>query len=410
MKNNIKKLPLLLLLLLFIFCLIAIFYTPTWGDEKYYHYPNAKIISLNEIIESNSSYSSAYPPLPYIIGSAFLNFYDSVYTLRLVNFLIVVIFGIFIFRIGRKLGKDPLLFTLLIMANPYLLRAAFTYYMFAYGLLFVTIAIYYRFFSTYKYNNLIAHIFLGLAVFSQQWMLVVVFAFFIVDFISSGEFSSPVRKISESILLKILVLFPDFILFYIWKGLTHPNFQEHAIKPSFEHLTGVLTNWGLALFFLVLFYYRDVLKTKHIPFLFIIPLIFLAIPEQSCYHGIDQITGITAQIAVQLENYLHLSYNVTTLILSIFGLLSFILIINKDDKGLEGILKYSTLGFFIAFTASTNLGASHVFVSLPFLVLIFYEEINKKPVFKYLLLCQFLVISITYIVYISFFRSHGISI
>ncbi len=144
---QIKTIYIVLLSFLLLFCFITIFLIPSWGDEITYHYPNADQISLNRIINHNSSYSSAYTPFSYIIGKVGLIFYNSIITLRLLNFIVLIILIVFLYKICKEISNEPIYFTLLLICNPYILRSSFTYYLFNYGLTFRIIVLYFYFFS-----------------------------------------------------------------------------------------------------------------------------------------------------------------------------------------------------------------------------------------------------------------------
>ncbi|MDZ7370508.1 MAG: hypothetical protein ONB12_04975 [candidate division KSB1 bacterium] len=240
-------------------------------------------------------------------------------------------------------------------------------------------------------------------------MIVVVFSFFLIDLTKSFEHSSPILNLSKSIAFKIVFLLPSLFLFYSWKGLTHPNFHAHTLHPSFEHLTGTIANWGIAVAFIILPNYKTIIKAAYLPLIFLLPLIYLCIPEHSTGHGINLITGVASQVATQIQNFIYIPYKITMLVFSSLGLLAIVLIINKTKIEFEAFLKYTLLGFLAAFIASTRLGASHIFVSLPFLFMIFSKEINENSILKLSIVCQFYFISLFYIIYFSFFVARGVS-
>ncbi|HPN38648.1 MAG TPA: hypothetical protein PL041_09605, partial [Melioribacteraceae bacterium] len=126
-----------------VYSFIAIFFTPVWGDELLYHIPTAKNFTFSVLFGDNLLYNTAYTPLPYIIGKTFINMWDSYILLRLINFLIFLCLLLVFYKIFILLNKKPLFFILLLISNPYLLRASTTYYMFNYGLLFAFIAFYF---------------------------------------------------------------------------------------------------------------------------------------------------------------------------------------------------------------------------------------------------------------------------
>ena len=180
MKKASRKNIIIWILLAIEVCitLYALITMSSWGDESAYHAPLAETINWHSIINSHSNYSSAYTPLPYLIGNIFYKIWPSLYMLRLLNWL-VVLMSVFIFYkiASRIVPENKWESTLLFTANPYLLRASFIYVMFGYGLLFALIGIYLYFYAEMKYNYLLTNIFFGLAVLSMQWMLVLYPAF-----------------------------------------------------------------------------------------------------------------------------------------------------------------------------------------------------------------------------------------
>lgn len=369
-------------------------------DEINYHYPNAKYFSFERITDPNSEYSSAYTPLPYLFGKIILSIYDSITSLRLVNFVVFIFFGFYTYLISKRLTSFPLILTLIIISNPYLLRSAFTYYMFNYGLMFSIIGIYLYFFSTLKHKYFISHIFFGLAVLSQQWMLVVIGSIFLLELFISNFDKASLIKLSRGFVFKLITLLPAIYLFITWNGFNHPNFEAHKLYPTFEHLNASFANWGFIAFFIVLFYFKKYLyKRELISLIFILPVLFLAIPSHTTGHGPEQITGLTAQLATQLENFTSIPFNLTFFIFIVSGLSLLIMCISKGKNEFELLMFFIIISFLVAFTSSTLLGASHIFVSAPFILFLFQKEILAHKFLKYLIVLQLYSVSLFYIFY-----------
>ena len=163
-------------------CFILIFTTPFWGDEIIYHYPTTANISFPNIIHNSPSYNSAYTPLPYILGSLIYKINNSLYALRLLNYVIFLFLIYFLYKISLNFRSDPFTLLLLLICNPYLLKSSFTYHMTNYGLLFAIIGIYIYFFSQKKHKMILAHFFWGISVLCQQWMLIIIFSIFFIIF------------------------------------------------------------------------------------------------------------------------------------------------------------------------------------------------------------------------------------
>jgi len=215
-------------------------------------------------------------------------------------------------------------------------------------------------------------------------------------------------RIGGIVLIKLLVLLPSLYLFISWKGLTHPNFQAHTLHPTFEHFNGSLANWGfIALFIFIFYFQRHLAKKELIPILFILPILFLSIPTHSSHHGAEQITGLTAQISAQVENITSIPYKITFFVFIISGLGLLVISVKKQKYEFEYFLFFVIIVFLIAFTSSTLLGASHIFVSAPFILFLFQKEIFEHRYLKYFIVSQLYLVSLFYIFYWGFFVIEG---
>ncbi|MBK9282728.1 MAG: hypothetical protein IPM51_00200 [Sphingobacteriaceae bacterium] len=407
---KINKITFILLILLLLSTFIAIFLTPCWGDEKYYHYPNVANISVSNIIDRNSSYSSAYTPLPYVLGSILYEINDSIYLLRILNYLILLILIIYFYKISLGLRNDPLVLVLLLVSNPYLLRNSFVYYSGNYGLLFAVIGIYFYFFSIKKSKIIVAHIFWGLSILCQQWMLIIIFSIFLHELNQLIKNKLDYAFFLRGILYKSLSLLPAIILFLFWGGLTHPNFQQHKLTPSFIHLTGVLANYGLIGTFIVMFNLKKFLKSQYLLLLFFLPIIYFSVPAHSEIQGTNVITGVASQLCTQLQKYLQFPYEISMFLLAAAGMMLVVVIISKANDNFSSFLQYTILGFLVAFSSSTVLGATHIFISVPFIFLIFNSELREKKLLENLVLTFFYLVSLFYIFYFSLYKTSGFNL
>jgi hypothetical protein len=410
LKNfKIKEfIPLLLIVILVVYCFAGIFITPVWGDEKEFHYPEVKNISISQIVDKNSSYSTTYPPLPYIMGAAVYKIFKDIYSLRILNYFIFLFLVYFFYKIAVNLSGNPLTFLLLLISNPYILKGSFIYYMTDYGLLFGVAGIYFYFFSHNKYKFLTAHFLFGLAVLCQQWMLIIIFSVFLNECADLYLGKLQRNFFLKGLLYKFLFLLPSLLLFYFWGGLTHPNFQYHKLTPSFVHLTGSLANIGLFGIFLLFFIYKKYFKIEHILLVYFLPLLFLTIPVHSEKQGSDFITGAASQISIQLQDFIYLPYKLSMLILAVAGLLTMVAVISKEDGHFIPFLKYVLAGFLVAFFSSERLGATHIFISIPFLFLVFNSDLKENKLLQNLLIIFFYSISLFYLFYFTLFKTKGL--
>jgi len=387
--------------------LVATFITQPLRDEVIHHEPMARNLTIESIFSPGSAYSSAYPPLPYVFGNLAWRLNPSLRSLRLLN-LAVFLAVILIFRlIALKISASPGFLTLLFAMNPYLLKASFTYLMYNWGVLFALAGLYLYFFQPGRFLPL-AHLLLGMAVLSQQWLLAVVAAILLHEFVKLRRREIGCRAFSWRVLLKALFLLPAAFLFWSWRGLVHPNFASHSLHPTFEHLNAVLATLGLALAFLVAAHWRRIARSRPIALVFLLPLLWLAIPAHSQGHGLSVITGITSQLAVKGAVLLGAPYKVTMFAFILIGLASLFLLISPKKQDLQQVMNYSLLGLIAAFAASSRLAASHIFACLPFAWLALSDEIENMGWAKHAMIAQFIVITIVYSVYIVFFRSRGV--
>jgi len=388
-----------------LFCFIAIFITPSFGDETRYHYPLARNISLNQIMDPHSDYSSTYMPLPYLIANAFLKMFPSLYTVRFLNYAIFLLLIYFFYLLARKFSHDPWLLTLLAFLNPYFLMSSFVFYMYNWGPLFALLGLY---FYSVKKSLPLAGLFLSFAVLSQQWMLMLAVAIMLYEGIQLIQGEITLGLFSKRALTIFIFLTPAIFLFVNWQGLVHPNFVSHALRPSFEHLSAVLSHFGFIMFFPVISVSFSFINKKHIPLILLLPWFWLSIPAFSSYSDLNHITGFFPHLAMKFDQYLGLPYQVTMFLFIIPGILSLAMLMKKTNYEETDFLAYGALGLFTAFVASARLASAHIYIALPFLLLLFHNEISGLKKLKVLMIAQYLVISVVLILYFTFFRSRGI--
>lgn len=391
-----------------LFCFVSIFIAPSYMDELNYHYPMAQSISLQQAINPGSDYNSAYPPLPYFVANLFLRINSSLIILRFLNFAIFLLAVWFFYQLAKKLTKDHLVLTLLFFLNPYLLKASYMFLLYNWGLLFMLIALN-VYFPQGKWRHWSGDFFMLLAVLCQQWMLVVVLALLLYRLDLYLRKQITLGLLMKSFTGKFFVFLPALLLFYKWGGLTHPNFASHALHPTFEHLSGILANVGLLMLIVVLANFKTIFKKSNVLPLLPLPLLWLAIPRHSIGQGPQEISGVVSQLATKADVLLHMPYALTMFLFIVAGYLLLLLILQNHKEGLPKFFLYAVLGFFIAFVASARLAASHIYISLPLLLLLLRGEIEEMRAGKIWLIAQFFSFSVVYIVYITFFRSQGIS-
>ena len=389
-------------------CFVSIFIAPSYGDEQLYHFPMVQHVSLSQVLDAQSDYASAYTPLPYVIGKFVFKISGTLTAVRMLNFLVFLAAVYCFFTLARKISSDHWILTFLFFLNPYFLRAAYMFYLTTWGVLFALLAM----------NEIVAgkeaghwrgDLFLGLAVLCQQWMLVLVLALLVVQLEAVVAGIMPAADWIKSMLCKMIMLAPALLLFYTWRGLTHPNFNSHSLHPTFEHVNGVLANVGLVMLCVVLADARNIFKKSDVLLLFPLPVLWLAIPSHTPGYGPHEISGVVSQLATQVQALAHVPYKLTMFFFIIAGYRLLLLLLGKRGSSTQGFLRYAVLGFFIAFSLSSRLAASHIFISLPWILLLFHREIAGMKKLKTVMIGQYFLLSVAYIFYITFFRSRGIS-
>jgi len=143
--------------------------------------------------------------------------------------------------------------------------------------------------------------------------------------------------------------------------------------------------------------------------IFLFPVLLLNLPEYSEKHGLFFITGIVNAFCKKTEQILQLPYSMSMAVLVLAGLTLLVMLWNDDDlNGFQKTMIYMTSGLCTAFAVSTQLGASHIFVAMPFILLVLPKKLLQNKKLFYGLLFQYFIISIVYNGYIIFFRSHGV--
>jgi len=388
---------------------IGIIKTPTWGDELNFHAPLAQNISWEKIIDADSNYSSAYTPLPYIIGNLFYRIKASLYTLRIVNGLVYILTIIVVFKLFSQIDKtNALALTALTSLNPYLFRAGYIYLMSNYGILFALTGIYVYFYLQGAKRLWLSHICWMAAVLSMQWILLVYVAFVIYEFELFVLERKDYKAFAKLFLLKIISLLPALYLFWCWQGLTHPNFHSHTLASSIAHVDAVLSVLGFWFFLFIITEIKK-LKRKIVAWLiFLVPVLLLNLPKHAAKHGLFVITGIASAFCKKTEQILQIPYSVSTAVLVLAGVLLLVMLWNNDGlDDFQRTMLYMVSGLFTAFAVSTLLGASHIFIAMPFILFIPAKKpVQNRKLFSGLVF-QYFVMSIAYNGYIIFFRSHA---
>ncbi|MBN1543390.1 hypothetical protein JW992_14720 [candidate division KSB1 bacterium] len=405
-----KKLLSLFAVIYFCICLAAVFTAPPWNDELNFHAPLACSLSRSLIADPQSAYSSAYPPLPYVVGNLICRIVPGVVGLRLINLLVAGLSVLLFWRLVKPVSPWYPSLVLAFISNPYFLRSACFYFMINYGLLFSLAAIWLlRDAHQREIKWHLGHLFVGLAVLSMQWLLTLAFAVAVVEArVAISQKQLDVKTVICWIAGNGVPLLPSAVLFYLWRGVVHPNFSYHALQPSFANLVIVLAIGGFLFWpWLVVDFPRLRWPLVRILF-FLLPLLALSLPIYSTAQMPGNFPGLESSLLFRIEQFAGIPYSVALMLLVVSGIWAAAAMSEKIVlQGNETIL-ITLFGLLTAMLASAILSSSHVYLVLPFLLLLLAPQRWIKESTLFGLNLYWAILSLAYLVYIVFFKSHGI--
>lgn len=350
-------------------------------------------------------------PLPYLLGFPVCRVFHSIYALRLLNWLIAflaaVVFLIILNRMNTPIKHQLLL---LFVSNPYFLRSASVYYMTNYGILFSLAALYFYFFGKTRHSYAFAHIFALLAVLSMQWMLMLYLAFSLYEF--HLRFTQRIKNamLFKYMGIKLVTLLPVLFLVYEWRGLTHPRFKAHVLSPSFESLNILLAILGFLFAVHVIFTIKSLRHGFFVMVIYLAPIIYLKQPVFSVHQGVGMFPGLESNLLRHVETYLHIPYSITLLILTVVGLAVYFQIFSVEKSDCAEVVYYIICGLSVAFVSSTLLGSAHVYIIVPFVLLLLIRQLERMGKYLWIMNTQWYLTSLSYLFYYVLVKSRGLSI
>jgi len=391
-----------------VLCLIGIFTAPAWDDELNFHAPLAASLSWPMITEADSDYSSAYPPLPYVSGAWLARQVSGLWALRLSNLLIALLTAVAFWRLARSLSPIYPALTLAFIANPYFLRSACFYFMFNWGLLFAFAAAAVLLrpgVAGWKYW--LGHVCIGLAVLSMQWMLVLAFAVAVVEGKQICRQPLAIKPLVRWLAANLLPLLPAAWLFYRWQGLVHPNFAYHALQPSAFNATMILAVAGFLFWpWLISNFPRLSWPTVRLA-LFLLPLLALSLPQYSTRQLPGFFAGLESTFLHVLERLSGIPYAVGLLVLAVAGILIIKAMWQKIRVGNLEVILLTCILWLAALLSSAVLSSSHIYQLLPWLLLLLADNLDRDRPALLRLNIAFFLLSLGYLAYLIFAKSHG---
>jgi hypothetical protein len=133
-------------------------------------------------------------------------------------------------------------------------------------------------------------------------------------------------------------------------------------------------------------------------------------PIHSSDHGLQNATGIVSALSQKIDLVTGIPYEITMTFFSIVGVGLLYLLFERKKKNIFDIfLLLAVTALMISFAVSTRLGASHIFVAIPFLVLYILNELSEFPTALKFMALQWYGMTLIYIIYIIFYRSDGVT-
>lgn len=374
-----QKLNVLLIIFAFlafsIFVYISLTHKSLKIDEKNHHLPTLEYIYENGLCAGilGQGYQSANTPLPYIITllpSQILQIDHNFQYARFINIIISILFFLLLYHY-MDCHIECILPLSLIFFYPYLLKTTFVYYQAIFGLLFLILyLIFIRKDSLFSW--FLSGLFLSAAILSQQFYLILIptslFLFFkripIVDF-------STVQAIK--LIIHFIPLTSPILLFIFWGGLTHPNYDHHAIAFSPTNITSIITILGFTFLPIFVFKLSDIVNNKRI-FYFLAVAFLLSIfltPTWANGAGPGKISGLTFHGLEIISNYSLTTKYLLQVILIISGLEILFQLFKLNNK----TLLVMAIFFLIGFSFNVVLSERHL---LPLIILVFLSLLQKQ--------------------------------
>ena len=394
-------------LVLALVTLIGVFKTPLWGDELEYHFPLVLSISWKTILDPHSTYSSAYAPLPFFMASLVHRALPSLYAVRFLNWLVALSCALVFRRMLSKESPSRDAILLLFLSNPYFLRGSCTFHVTNYGLFFGLSALFIYFYSNSRYRHAAAYLLMTMATLSMQWMLMLFIGISLYELrlCRTGDLSR--RQFVGLAALKLLASLPAFGLIWVWGGLTHPNFKQYALHPSFESANVVLAGLGFLFFFYSIF---NILRLGWSEFVLIIvlaPLLFIAQPVFAWKQGIGLFTGFESNLLRLVEAFTSVPYSILLFGLALSGMVFCALAMKTARTGVAQTGSYIALGLGSAYVGSVMLSSGHVYVMVPFLLLMLEGELSQRRGLLPCMNVQWYSAGVGYLLYYMLIKSHG---
>jgi hypothetical protein len=241
-------------------------------DESKYHYPVILQFAKDLPFPDLTNYNSATTPLFHLLFAVLSKIVGTdIQHLRMINFFITVFSTILLFKLLIKQFNLPyfqaLLSTSLFALSPYFFREAFV--VMTDNLPVLWLLLFFQYYLRFKEdgrmrNYLYSIFFIMLLCLTRQTYLYIVLP------VAADIYMNKGLKQSWAVymLLLVLAIAPTLLLFFTWKGLTPPQFQERHTEASLLNIKPALYGLGVVGFYSLFIAGDKIYRT------------FLSIPKQ----------------------------------------------------------------------------------------------------------------------------------
>lgn len=222
-------------------------------DEAEYHYPVILQFAKELPFPNLTDYNSATTPLFHLVFAILGRIFGTeIEHLRLINFFVTVLCPVLLFRLLSREFKQPytsaLLSASLFSLSPYFFREAFV--VMTDNLPVLWLLLFFQYYLRFRNNRdlryyLYSMVFIMLLCLTRQTYLYILFPVGI-DILMSENLKQ--AKYIYILLLAGAVT-PTFLLFFTWKGLTPPQFQELHTEDSVMNIKPLLYGWAVLGFY-----------------------------------------------------------------------------------------------------------------------------------------------------------------
>lgn len=370
-------------------------------DEAESHIPTVRTFYYETFFTALTGdlYKSANTPLPYILNSEIHKLFNRTPDLsgvRLINVIISFITLITFYVLLKRNSISAFPFLFIFLFYPYFIKPSFVFYMAGYGLLFFLCFLIFVEREGYI-NQILGAVSLSLAVLSQQFYLVLLAPLIIYKLIA---FTTIDYKKGLAVVFIWLVSFiPVALLFYLWGGLTHPNYRLWGIEIHVEYLSAILVVLGSVLWPFLIPKLKEI--DHRIFFLFLITGLIIAIyifPAWVKQPTPGGIAGYTFHLLAIISGYNFTIGIIIKTLLILSGLFVVFFIIHGID-GSDLLLKTVFIFFLLGFMLNKLPSERHLLPLLVTAMLLVFKSADKKTA-VYLWLPYQILAGLTYFSYL----------